>query len=114
MQRDGAGGREAVAIGARYPAASSPAVIPRDPATPGLRSRGAEASAQAAGGRRGIQYAAASRLYHSPLGVLDRPVKPGDDTFDVGRAYPPPHPWQHASFAACGSYWSRRRTQSIG
>ncbi|QOZ42346.1 hypothetical protein XH89_01830 [Bradyrhizobium sp. CCBAU 53340] len=28
---------------------------------------------------RGIQYAAASRFYHYRLGVLDRPVKPGDD-----------------------------------
>jgi hypothetical protein len=28
---------------------------------------------------RGIQYAAASRFYHEPLGILDRPVKPGDD-----------------------------------
>src|SRR4051812_20282165 len=28
---------------------------------------------------RGIQYAAASRLNHNRLGVLDRPVKPGDD-----------------------------------
>ena len=29
---------------------------------------------------RGIQYAAASRFNHWRLGVLDRPVKPGDDT----------------------------------
>ncbi|QOZ47311.1 hypothetical protein XH89_30370 [Bradyrhizobium sp. CCBAU 53340] len=29
---------------------------------------------------RGIQYAAASRFDHERLGVLDRPVKPGDDT----------------------------------
>ena len=29
--------------------------------------------------RRGIQYAAISRLNHNCLGVLDRPVKPGDD-----------------------------------
>jgi acyl dehydratase len=28
---------------------------------------------------RGIQYAAASRLYHHFTGILDRPVKPGDD-----------------------------------
>ncbi|MCP3405953.1 hypothetical protein [Bradyrhizobium sp. CCGB01] len=28
---------------------------------------------------RGIKYAAAHRLNHSRLGVLDRPVKPGDD-----------------------------------
>ncbi|MBB4369639.1 hypothetical protein GGD63_002429 [Bradyrhizobium sp. cir1] len=32
------------------------------------------------GGRRGIQYAAASRLNHCRLGVLNRPVKPGDDS----------------------------------
>ena len=37
---------------------------------------------------RGIQYAAASRLNHSRLGVLDRPVKPGDDTERVGAAFP--------------------------
>ncbi|MFK4509450.1 hypothetical protein IQ17_03979 [Bradyrhizobium daqingense] len=30
--------------------------------------------------RRGIQYAAASRVNHFCLGVLGRPVKPGDDT----------------------------------
>jgi len=30
--------------------------------------------------RRGMQYAAASRFNHWRLGVLDRPVKPGDDT----------------------------------
>jgi hypothetical protein len=29
--------------------------------------------------QRGIQYAAASRFHHSRLGILDRPVKPGDD-----------------------------------
>jgi hypothetical protein len=28
---------------------------------------------------RGIQYAAASRFYHDCSGILDRPVKPGDD-----------------------------------
>ncbi|RXH20621.1 hypothetical protein EAS54_01340 [Bradyrhizobium guangzhouense] len=33
-----------------------------------------------AGGKRGIQYAAASRRNHNCLGVLDRPVKPGDDS----------------------------------
>ncbi len=33
---------------------------------------------------RGIQYAAARPLNHSRLGVLDRPVKPGDDTEWVG------------------------------
>jgi len=33
---------------------------------------------------RGIQYAAAHPLHHNRLGVLDRPVKPGDDTVDVG------------------------------
>ena len=27
---------------------------------------------------------------------------------------PDPQPWQHAAFACSGSYWSRRRTQSIG
>jgi hypothetical protein len=29
--------------------------------------------------KRGIQYAAASRFNHNCLGILDRPVKPGDD-----------------------------------
>ncbi len=29
--------------------------------------------------KAGIQYAAASRWTHSGRGVLDRPVKPGDD-----------------------------------
>ena len=33
---------------------------------------------------RGIQYAAACPLNHSRRGVLDRPVKPGDDTVCVG------------------------------
>jgi len=32
---------------------------------------------------RGIQYAAASRLYHQRLGLLDRPVKPDDDSWDL-------------------------------
>ncbi|RXH16641.1 hypothetical protein EAS56_06575 [Bradyrhizobium guangzhouense] len=31
--------------------------------------------------KRSIQYAAATRFNHSCLGVLDRPVEPGDDTF---------------------------------
>jgi hypothetical protein len=35
---------------------------------------------------RGIQYAAAPRLNHNRLGILDRPVKPGDDTECVGTA----------------------------
>ncbi|SDI16745.1 hypothetical protein SAMN05216338_101828 [Bradyrhizobium sp. Rc2d] len=30
--------------------------------------------------RRGIQYVAASRFNHKYLGVLDRPVEPGDDS----------------------------------
>ncbi|QAU37431.1 hypothetical protein XH86_06865 [Bradyrhizobium guangdongense] len=30
--------------------------------------------------RRGIQYAAARRLNYNFLGILDRPVKPGDDS----------------------------------
>jgi hypothetical protein len=29
---------------------------------------------------RGIQYAEASRLNHNRCGVLDRPIKSGDDT----------------------------------
>ncbi|MCP3370176.1 hypothetical protein [Bradyrhizobium cajani] len=37
---------------------------------------------------RGIQYAAAHPLNHSHLGVLDRPVKPGDDTEWVGAPSP--------------------------
>jgi hypothetical protein len=37
---------------------------------------------------RGIQYEAASPLNHDRLGVLDRPVKPGDDTEGVGAASP--------------------------
>jgi len=36
--------------------------------------------------RRGIQYAAASRFNHYRLGVLDRPVKPGDDSECVASA----------------------------
>jgi hypothetical protein len=32
---------------------------------------------------RGIQYATASRFNHCRLGVLDRPVKPGDDSESV-------------------------------
>jgi len=36
---------------------------------------------------RGIQYAAASRSKRWHLGVLDRPVKPGDDTFRVVSSY---------------------------
>ncbi len=35
---------------------------------------------------RGIRYAAACPLNHNRLGVLDRPVKPGDDTVRVGAA----------------------------
>jgi hypothetical protein len=38
---------------------------------------------------RGIQYAAASRFNHSRLGVLDRPVKPGDDTRGWGAEQAP-------------------------
>ncbi|TFW52038.1 hypothetical protein CT676_42795 [Bradyrhizobium sp. MOS001] len=38
--------------------------------------------------RRGNQYAAASRLDHWRLGVLGRPVEPGDDTERA--ATPPP------------------------
>ncbi|TFV47600.1 hypothetical protein E4K65_15275 [Bradyrhizobium niftali] len=34
---------------------------------------------------RGIPYAAASRFGHDRLGVLDRPVKPGDDSSGGGR-----------------------------
>ena len=34
---------------------------------------------------RGIQYAAACPLNHNGLGVLDRPVKPGDDS-ECGRS----------------------------
>ncbi|QOZ49929.1 hypothetical protein XH90_00095 [Bradyrhizobium sp. CCBAU 53338] len=30
--------------------------------------------------KRGIRYAAAHRFHHNRLGVLDRPVKPGDDS----------------------------------
>ncbi|TFV49155.1 hypothetical protein E4K65_09565 [Bradyrhizobium niftali] len=30
--------------------------------------------------KRGIQYAAAYRFNHNCLGILDRPVKPGDDS----------------------------------
>jgi len=35
---------------------------------------------------RGIQYAATYRFNHDRLRVLDRPVKPGDDTVVVVRA----------------------------
>ena len=38
---------------------------------------------------RGIQYAAAHPLSHNRLGVLDRPVKPGDDAVGVEAAFPP-------------------------
>ncbi|QFI73819.1 hypothetical protein F8237_16230 [Bradyrhizobium betae] len=34
--------------------------------------------------RRGIQYAAAHRFNHYCLGLLDRPVKPGDDSCMCG------------------------------
>ncbi|WFU73099.1 hypothetical protein [Bradyrhizobium sp. CB2312] len=37
---------------------------------------------------RGIQYAVACLLHHIRLGVLDRPVKPGDDTVGVEAASP--------------------------
>ncbi|MFK4490991.1 hypothetical protein ABIA45_006069 [Bradyrhizobium sp. USDA 336] len=46
---------------------------------------------------RGIQYAAARRLNPNRLGVLDRPVKPGDDTDGV-RA-PSQNPAQLSHFA---------------
>jgi hypothetical protein len=36
--------------------------------------------------KRVIQYAAAVVLYYERCGVLDRPVKPGDDEFVVWRA----------------------------
>ncbi|MDD1530598.1 hypothetical protein C7U92_25220 [Bradyrhizobium sp. WBOS7] len=36
---------------------------------------------------RGIQYAAASWINHERRGVLDRPVKPGDDSACVGSAF---------------------------
>ena len=39
--------------------------------------------------RRGIQYAAASRFNHRRRGVLDRPVKPGDDSEGVARGLLP-------------------------
>jgi len=32
----------------------------------------------------GIQYAAAHRFYHGCHGILDRPVKPGDDSGECG------------------------------
>ncbi|QOZ11369.1 hypothetical protein XH96_30485 [Bradyrhizobium sp. CCBAU 51765] len=38
--------------------------------------------------RRGIQYAAASRFNHYRLGVLDRPVKPGDNSGACGEHVP--------------------------
>ncbi|TMK08407.1 MAG: hypothetical protein E6G71_09030 [Alphaproteobacteria bacterium] len=33
---------------------------------------------------RGIQYAAASRFHYAFSGILDRPVKPGDDDYGCG------------------------------
>jgi hypothetical protein len=44
--------------------------------------------------KRMIQYAAASRINRQRAGILDRPVKPGDDSRDVREAaqitrYPP-------------------------
>ncbi|MEY9125197.1 hypothetical protein ABIA03_002458 [Bradyrhizobium yuanmingense] len=47
---------------------------------------------------RGIQYAAARPLWPRRLGVLDRPVKPGDDTEGGVRA-PSPNPAQLSHFA---------------
>jgi len=54
---------------------------------------------------RGIQYAAASRPCHNRRGVLDRPVKPGDDSSGCGchvvftditdTSGPQPHPIRH-------------------
>jgi len=44
---------------------------------------------------RGIQYAAASRLNQHRLGVLDRPVKPGDDWCARGERLAPYRPRQH-------------------
>ncbi|QCJ77187.1 hypothetical protein DCG74_27810 [Bradyrhizobium sp. WBAH42] len=50
--------------------------------------------------RRGIQYAAAYRLSHNCLGVLDRPVKPGDDSeCVVADALPRPRGAFRPSFA---------------
>ncbi|OSJ09986.1 hypothetical protein BST63_23240 [Bradyrhizobium canariense] len=37
---------------------------------------------------RGIQYAAAYQINHTCLGVLDRPVKPGDDSCALGITAP--------------------------
>ena len=44
---------------------------------------------------RGIQYAAARPLDHGRRGVLDRPVKPGDDTGGVGTASKNPAQLSH-------------------
>jgi hypothetical protein len=46
---------------------------------------------------RGIQYAAATPLNYSRLGILDRPVEPGDDIEWVGTI--PQNPAQLFHFA---------------
>jgi hypothetical protein len=61
------------------------------------RCAGAQHSAVMPRLDRGIQHAAASPLNHSRLGVLDRPVKPGDDTERVKA--PSPIPAQLFHFA---------------
>ena len=54
---------------------------------------------------RGIQYAAASLLNHDRLGVLGRPVKPGDDSESEARLAVAP---LHVSNSDQASAFSRR------
>ena len=67
---------------------------------------------------RGIQYAAPCPLNHNGLGVLDRPVKPGDDT-ESGGAFSP-NPAQLSHFATLfplvvsfGTRWERIAAESL-
>jgi hypothetical protein len=47
--------------------------------------RGARSASHVITRRRVIQYAAASRLIVNVSGILDRPVKPGDDGSGFGK-----------------------------
>src|SRR5947209_16630657 len=67
---------------------------------------------------RGIQYAAASPLNHRRLGVLDRPVKPGDDTESVGAFSPNPAQLSHFAtlfplVVSFGTRWERIAAESL-
>src|SRR6266702_6728138 len=53
--------------------------------------------------RRGIQYAAAPRFNHNRLGVLDRPVKPGDDGGGRGNTDDPSTCRELHRYAVCAT-----------